>query len=894
MTEKYLGGYLTKTPVLPTADAAPGIWKLDEAIYALKANTWPTPITVPSPVFSIDFTRSSEIDPRLIFVRNSVASYYNEQGILTFADSAELRIDHDPITGEKLGALIEEFRTNLLQRSEEIGNVYWTQSNVTVTDNQFIAPDGNTTADEIEDLELESEHAISRGNLSINMTSEVYTLSAFVRSDFFKMLRIKIGDDGDNEFYVDFDMNSGGPVLVNSTGSATITNFSSLELPNGWSRVYVTGRTGVNGVHRASLKALDDTGNEIYVGVSGTTYSIWGIQLERGEISSYIKTVSSTASRGDDLLTVLDTSFLNYFSETEGTYVFEGTTRQNNGSKNSTIGACFYLNEDNYLRLVSKGATSSNRLELTGKLESDTTERTFVTYPEYQDFNTPINIKFSIGLKKTEYPKISVNGGDVKTGSTGNSGMFISGVPPIVFLGNFSGQLSATETVQNGHVKRFSYWNTRLSDKLLRYISTQSYLVDVDLALEFDLAETIDSRISFSRNSDASYFNSAGILQISSIDEARIDYNPSSLNNLGLLIEESRTNLITYSEDLTNGIYTKSNVTISGDSAAAPDSNNTADSVLETTTNGEHSISESLAGLDQTQTYYGLSVFVKGINRTKILLEFVDTASSANTVTASVDLSDQSIAEQTTGTGEILDSFVKQLPNDWFRISLAGRTGQSGEHKFSAVVLDDAGQRTFAGDVSKGFLMWGFQIEQGGKTSSYIPTSGATSTRESDVAVISGTNFSTWFNQSEGSFYWKGDTQGYVTTPAIGYEVNDNTALESLQLVISDTNAVSSRISVIDGGSSVATLDSPNPRTATGNSMYVNGFVYKADDFYFKDKNAEASTDTAGTLPTVTQMSIGSSFVADSATKFLNGHISKILYWNRALPVWRISDIVKS
>lgn len=894
MTEKYLGGYMTKSPVLPTADSAPGIWKLDEAIYSLKSNSWPTPITVPPPVFTIDFTNSGEIDPRVIFVRNSSASYFNSQGLLVFANPAELRIDHDPSTGENLGALIEESRTNLVLRSEELDNSYWTKSNVTVNSNSIVSPDGNTTADEIVDLELEADHAISRGNLSINMTSDVYTLSGFVKANDFKIIRLKISDDGSNELYADFDMFGGGILQLDAVGSAVVTNFNFIELPNGWSRISVSGYTGVNGVHRVSFKALDDELNEIYTGTPSIPYYIWGTQLEKGEQTSYIKTTSATATRVDDVLTILDTSFINYFNNSEGTYLFEGTSRQNVGVKNTTIGPCFYLDENNFLRVLSTGTLSTNRLELTGRLESDTADRTFVTIENYRDVDNPTTIKFSIGLDKTEYPKISVNGGTVQTGSSGNSGTFLLGVPPIVFLGNFTGLVSSSETVQNGYVKRFSYWTQRLSDKLLRHISTNSYSTDTALELEFDLIETLDTRISFSRNSNASYYDDSGILKIAAADTARIDYDPTNLTNLGLLIEEPRTNLVIFSEDMTNAIYTKDNVTISANSATSPDSNLTADSVIETTATSEHGISRILTSLDQTQNYYGFSLFVKGLQRSRILLEFFYTAGPANLVSVNIDLSTLTSTEQVSGTAELIESSIKQLPNDWFRITLSGRTGQNGDHKFSAVILNDAGQRSYAGDAAKGFYIWGVQVEQGGKSLSYIPTNGSTYTREADIATISGTNFGSWFNSSEGSFYFKGDTTGFVTTPTVGYEINDNTSSEVIQLIMSDTTGVSTRIDVIDGGSTVVRLDSPDPRSSTTDTIYQNGFLYKTNDFSFVDKNSsQASTSTSGTLPTVTQMSIGSSFVANSADKFLNGHVSKIIYWNKNIPIWRMTDILK-
>ena len=46
MSQKYPGGFITKTPTAPTASAAPGIWTLDQAMQNQKAGNWPSP---PSP-----------------------------------------------------------------------------------------------------------------------------------------------------------------------------------------------------------------------------------------------------------------------------------------------------------------------------------------------------------------------------------------------------------------------------------------------------------------------------------------------------------------------------------------------------------------------------------------------------------------------------------------------------------------------------------------------------------------------------------------------------------------------------------------------------------------------------------------------------------------------------
>lgn len=63
MSERYPGGFITKTPVVPTATSAPGIWTLDQAMTYIQAGTWPTPpafdltrIVIPYQNTSANFT----------------------------------------------------------------------------------------------------------------------------------------------------------------------------------------------------------------------------------------------------------------------------------------------------------------------------------------------------------------------------------------------------------------------------------------------------------------------------------------------------------------------------------------------------------------------------------------------------------------------------------------------------------------------------------------------------------------------------------------------------------------------------------------------------------------------------------------------------------------------
>jgi hypothetical protein len=80
------------------------------------------------PTLLLDFASTKKLDSRVTFTRSSIATVINEFGVLQVVASGVPRFDHDPVTGESLGLLLEESRTNLLLNSATL-----VTQNVTVT-----------------------------------------------------------------------------------------------------------------------------------------------------------------------------------------------------------------------------------------------------------------------------------------------------------------------------------------------------------------------------------------------------------------------------------------------------------------------------------------------------------------------------------------------------------------------------------------------------------------------------------------------------------------------------------------------------------------------------------------------------------------------------------------
>lgn len=101
------------------------------------------------------------------------------------------------------------------------------------------------------------------------------------------------------------------------------------------------------------------------------------------------------------------------------------------------------------------------------------------------------------------------------------------------------------------------------------------------LDLDF-MGGALDSRITFTRASPATYFDSAGVPQTAAAGVPRFDHDPATLAMRGLLIEEARTNLLLDSAALatqtvavaaaahTLSFHGTGTVTLSGASTAGP------------------------------------------------------------------------------------------------------------------------------------------------------------------------------------------------------------------------------------------------------------------------------------------------------------------------------------
>jgi hypothetical protein len=178
-----------------------------------------------------------------------------------------------------------------------------------------------------------------------------------------------------------------------------------------------------------------------------------------------------------------------------------------------------------------------------------------------------------------------------------------------------------------------------------------------------------------------------------------------------------------------------------------------------------------------------------------------------------------------------------------------------------------AGSSTFTvtGDVKFA------NLEAGTFATSYIPTTTTSLTRNADVVSMTGANFSSWYNASEGSLVVEASTFKPTTLAgsAVVAEVNDGT-LANRNVIQYQSNFAEAR--TVAGGVIVAQMLQAYTAGATDRLAY--GF--KTNSFAFGRNGTLVGTDAAGTNPTVNQLMIGS---FSNNTAPLNGYVRTVRFY---------------
>jgi len=238
------------------------------------------------------------------------------------------RFDHDPVTGESKGLLIEEQRTNLHRYSQDFTQE-WGFRQGSAIHNATIAPDGTQSAVKYVEDTTNDRHFI-QGEFDgwFIEQGKSYCISVFAKAA--ERGFVQINRSGGDSL-ANFNVRDGVVNSVTTTdASFTVLSADAVPVGNGWYRCYVAfdwDDTSIDSTLRLYFSDDDDFGVNSSPSYQGDGFSgiyIWGAQVEEGSFpTSYIPTSGSQVTRVADSASITGENFSEWYRQDEGSFFVE-------------------------------------------------------------------------------------------------------------------------------------------------------------------------------------------------------------------------------------------------------------------------------------------------------------------------------------------------------------------------------------------------------------------------------------------------------------------------------------------------------------------------------------------------------------------------------------------
>lgn len=802
--------------------------------------------------------------------QRSIATAYTSTAVTTITNYIQAlqtaaantaRFDHDPTTSESKGLLIEESRTNLVTYASVFEAPAWVKSGCTINASACTAPDGTVSGALVTSS---GDAGGPRQDLSLT-NGATYTSSVYIKAGTLTSLLFR--DDAGAGRHLDIN-----PATGQITGTAgSISNYGSVSVGNGWYRYYMTYTTDYAG-GRHWVRSNSGAG----------TFYLWGAQTEAGAFAtSYIPTPLTYTGRASTAT----------YRSTDGTIriaqpnVARYEPNSAGGSNLLLEGAAtnYFTDESGGIALVG-GYSAGYSLD-TAAPDGSYTATKYIwdkstgsfygdTSPGAINATNAGAYTYSVWMKIPAGKKMSIAilysaGGNIEPEFVGTGRWERYSVTKI---------FGASDT---GYIRLhpFMQRSPAASD------AAQEVLI-WGMQLEAGSAPTAyvyPTKNHTGRSSTATYYDSTGTIRTAASGQPRYTYNPSLLTAAPkLLLEAQATNLITYSQAFSG--WSKSYTTSSSGAGASTLFGFATDRITLSAVTGEHYVGTGVGSIVNGAVYTA-SFYVRPNSLIKGFQIYFPYAALS-----SVDFNLTTLTCGSAGT-------ITALPDGWYRIS-ATFTASNTSSSLYLFAARTPGVYTFTSDGTEYYDICGAQFEAGYAPTSYIPTSGSAVTRAADTstsaagsraadvysssqvtratdtAAITGTNFSSWYSNGQGTLH------------AV-YTDNDGTGTRALNL----RNAAGTKYIDLVSGSGSSAGGYWNVTAVSGAfngiAVYENegvqfntAFAWNTNDYV--EARAGAITQTNATL-TMTQ-DLNSMYIGNSGgSAQITGNIKRIVYYPKRL-----------
>jgi hypothetical protein len=352
----------------------------------------------------------------------------------------------------------------------------------------------------------------------------------------------------------------------------------------------------------------------------------------------------------------------------------------------------------------------------------------------------------------------------------------------------------------------------------------------------------------------------------------RFDYNPSTLQPLGLLIEEART----------NGIR---NNTMQGAVAGTPGTLPTNWSIFTSLTgltrevvgtgteNGIDYIDFRLSGTPSAAGSYNfhfetITAVAASVGQAWTLSTYAKLQAGSFTGISSFQLIQ---VEYNSASGFLTQGTSTISPTsaalNTQRFSYTRTTSNA-----SVAYLRPSSIFNLTGAAIDITLRIGLpQLELGAFATSVIPTTTTALTRNADVASMTGTNFSSWYNQTQGTFF---------------ADATSNATSGARPILTAQIAGGNDRHQVAVYSTVAATVNAGVVQATIGTNLtspMKAAYAYATNDFAVSVSGAAVVTDTSGTVPTTLTYATFGKFDFGGGES-INGYIRRIAYYPTRLP----------
>ena len=709
---------------------------------------------------------------------------------------------------------------NLLTNSESFDASAWIKAGSAVTANATVAPNGTTTADKLLELGGTSFHGLYQGGGAL--TSIPVTFSVFVKGDLGRDW-VRISYDGGGSKTAWFNVTNGTIGTVN----AGLTTLPPQLVGNGFYLIQISF-TGAASGNVAIGPAISD-GVDSYAGDASKGVTIWGASLYRSDLGGMVFNPAQPAGLG----TYYPTTPLNSLGYTEdfsnAAWVRDGVQAFGSGSiSNAAVSPNGLQNAD----LITEN-TAPSTYHFVYQILTFTNTNTFSVYAKPAIGSRFLYLRFFVAVNNWATAVFNIASGTVTQESNGSS---------------WSGARNASITSAGNGWYRCSL------------TATGTTMVNVAIGLSDSGTRSLDAAGGEPRYTGdgtsgiyvwgAQLSNSASIDPYSPVYGAavtssayyapRLDYSPTTIQPLGMLVEEQRTNLITNSVSLSS--LTTQGATLTLNAGTAPDGSSTAAQLAITSNTGNNLFFPHTSTIGQPQA---ASVWVKGTAGQQVYF-------SPNTNIAA---------------GSALITFT----GNWQRVTSSVTTGTGAGSYWALEIYNRSGG---AGLPNVTFQVWGPQLEANASfPTSYIPTGASTVTRSADNVSLSPQAFP--YSGTEGTIV-ANFTPVYTSGPLGPYGV-----FSLYQAAAPGSN----RIDYRTGGVNIVTVGGADQGMPTAGTPSVNvaskfAVGYKLNDYAAALNSGTVVPDATAAVPPMDAFSIGG---LATGVFLLNGHIRQITYIPRRI-----------